>query len=152
LKRIIGATDGKIISAVSFFIKELKMAQYSFSKNEHLVSRTDIEALFVHKSGVITEFPLRLVYREVPDTADDVPVKVLISVSKRHFKLAVDRNRAKRQIREAYRLNKEILWDELVSKRKKVHIAFLWLSDNPVKSEQIVSCIRVLLNSLRKKT
>ena len=90
------------------------MAQYGFPHKEHLVSRTDIEALFMHKSGVINDFPLRLIYKEMPDTADDVPIKVLISVSKRHFKLAVDRNRAKRQIREAYRLNKAILWDALV--------------------------------------
>ena len=134
-----------------FFIKEYKMAQYGFPHKEHLVSRTDIEALFVHKSGVINDFPLRLIYKEMPDTADDMPIKVLISVSKRHFKLAVDRNRAKRQIREAYRLNKAILWDALVPKGKKVHIAFLWLSDNPVKSTQIVSSVQALLYALRDR-
>lgn len=51
----------------------------------------------------------------------------MFSVSKRHFKHAVDRNRTKRLIREAYRLNKEILFNQL--KEKSLNIAFIWISD-----------------------
>ena len=60
-------------------------------------------------------YPLRAVFRQVPRTQTDVPVQVLVSVSKRHFKHAVDRNRIKRQIREAYRHQKQVLCDAVPS-------------------------------------
>ena len=49
-------------------------------------------------------FPIRVVY--MPVEQGEAPASILISVSKRRFKRAVKRNRVKRQIREAYRMNK----------------------------------------------
>jgi ribonuclease P protein component len=82
-------------------------ASYTFSKEEHLCSKRYIAQLF-SKGSSFNLYPLRFVYL----TPQEVPpgqTQVLISVSKRYFKRATDRNRLKRQMREAYRLNKQLL-------------------------------------------
>jgi len=56
------------------------------------------------------------------------PVQVLISVSKRNFKRAVDRNRIKRLIREAYRANKHLLYDSLRKKEIRLLLGILYTS------------------------
>jgi len=76
----------------------------TYSKKEKLKSKKLIEKLFVEGQSVST-FPLRLVYMEVLFD-DGSKQKTGVSVSKRNFKNAVDRNRIKRLLREAYRLQK----------------------------------------------
>ena len=125
------------------------MKQFAFPKPEHLCLRLDIEKLFAAGSHSMTAYPLRVVYREV-DYTSGPKVKVLLSVSKRRFKHAVDRNRAKRQLREAYRLNKHLLMTAL-PEDKGLHIAFLWLSDRPVASRQIHSRLANLLTRVAEK-
>jgi ribonuclease P protein component len=70
-----------------------------------------IEELFSKQSSSFGVYPLRLVWIKAP-VPTTVPPQVLISVSKRTFKRAVDRNRLKRLIREAYRLNKYRLTEQ----------------------------------------
>ncbi|MEJ8804510.1 ribonuclease P protein component [Pontibacter sp. H249] len=79
---------------------------YTFSKEEHLCSKRLIALLF-SKGSSFNLYPLRFIYYS-PQDMPPVQTQVLISVSKRYFKRAVDRNRLKRQIREAYRLNKHL--------------------------------------------
>ncbi len=76
----------------------------SYSKLEKLKSRKAIEQLFV-EGETVAAFPLRLVFLKKEHAAKTV-LKVGVSVSKRKVKNAVDRNRIKRLLREAYRLNK----------------------------------------------
>jgi len=76
----------------------------TYSKKEKLKSKKLIEKLFVEGQSV-SAFPLRLVYMEVVFD-DGSKQKTGVSVSKRNFKNAVDRNRIKRLLREAYRLQK----------------------------------------------
>ena len=78
--------------------------KFSFNKKEKLKSKKLIEQLFANGQSV-SVFPLRLVF--MPTTFNDgVMAKAGVSVSKRQFKTAVDRNRIKRLMREVYRLNK----------------------------------------------
>ena len=80
------------------------LLNFSYGKKEKLKSKKLIEQLFTEGQSV-SAFPLRMVYLETTFN-DAVTAKTGVSVGKRHFKTAVDRNRIKRLMREAYRLNK----------------------------------------------
>ena len=80
----------------------------TFRKQERIVSLKLMETLFEKGSShSVAAFPLRAIYTETERQAGCAPVQVLISVPKKRFKHAVDRNRVKRQVREAYRKHKE---------------------------------------------
>jgi len=83
----------------------LRILTNSFSKEEKLCGEKDID--LVYKTGhSFLSHPLVIYHLPMNDIRLS---KVLVSVSKRKFKKAVDRNLLKRRIREAYRLNKSIL-------------------------------------------
>lgn len=122
------------------------LAAPTFSKRERIVSQKLIEQLFSKgNSRSIVAFPLRIVYMERPRTEGEMPVQVLVSVSKRHFKHAVKRNRVKRQIREAYRHHKQRLTEELQQQDKALAIAFIWLADKLFESQQVERNVSRLL-------
>ena len=95
-------------------------------------------------------FPLRVVYVPMAAADQDVPVQVLISVPKKRLRHAVDRNRAKRQVREAYRLNKQVLWQS-VPEGHRLALAFIWQSDEPTDSHRVVRSVRHLLHRLAEQ-
>ena len=88
---------------------------FTYPKNEKLKSKITIDLLF-SKGKSVSKYPLRLVYVEsdygIPE-ASDQKLKMGVSVSKKYFKHAVDRNYFKRVLRETYRLNKHLLIDSL---------------------------------------
>lgn len=85
----------------------------SYSKKDKLKSKILIDQLFATGKSV-SAYPLRLVY--IPTTFnDDVKAKTGVSVSKRYFKLAVDRNRLKRLLRESYRINKAAYFNNITT-------------------------------------
>ncbi len=83
---------------------------FSYPKNEKLKSKKKIDLLFSEGKSV-SKFPLRLVYTAVDDS--EVVINFGVSVSKKHFKKAVDRNYFKRVLRECYRLNKHLIHDTI---------------------------------------
>ena len=105
------------------------MAAPTFRKQERIVSTRLIEMLFGKgDSQSLSAYPLRVVYLQTARQEKCAPIQILISVPKKRFKHAVDRNRVKRQIREAYRHHKQIL-DGTIAEEKQLIIAFIWLSD-----------------------
>lgn len=103
--------------------------KYTFGKQEKLCSKTEIDNLFASGESFIA-YPLRVVYT-LEDIADNAPhnPKILISVSKKKFKRAVKRNRVKRLVREAYRLNKSLFTTLFYPQKKNINIAFIYLKD-----------------------
>ena len=83
-----------------------------YPKHEKLKSRKTIDSLFSHGKSV-AKYPLRLVY--VPLADPDSTSQIAVSVSKKYFKKAVDRNYFKRVLRETYRLNKQMLTGDLTN-------------------------------------
>ncbi|MGJ8743446.1 ribonuclease P protein component [Polaribacter sp.] len=85
--------------------------KYTLGKEERLKSKKLIEKLYKEGKTVKT-FPLRMIYLQTKHTSN-FPAQVGVSVPKRNFKSAVDRNRIKRLMRESYRLQKEIVYNNL---------------------------------------
>lgn len=116
-----------------------------------MVSRQLIETLFGGKcSHSLATFPLRIVYRTCERRAEDAPVQLLVSVSKRHFKHAVDRNRVKRQIREAWRCHRQMLVEAL-PETVQLQLACIWLSDAHCPSAEITDKMVSLMRRVVEK-
>jgi ribonuclease P protein component len=104
------------------------MGRYSLRKKERLSKETWIQALF-EKGSSFYFHPFKVLYMPHPDAGSTVN-EVLFSVPKRQFKRAVDRNKIKRRLREAYRLNKS----ELTAARKWL-IAYIYTAKTILPSE-----------------
>ncbi len=99
----------------------------TFKKSERLCSRILMDCLFQGKSYSVSAYPLRAVFLPV-DKSEQEGVSVLISVPKKRFHDAVDRNRVKRQLREAYRKHKHSLAEQMESLEQGLLIAFIYVS------------------------
>lgn len=130
----------------------MMQSRHTFRKAERLCSKKHIEALFAGDNRSLTAYPLRAVYTETENEkiVNSKSVSLLISVSKRHFKHAVDRNRAKRLIREAYRLNKGLLLDHL-PEDTQLDLAFIWMSDELCDYTIIETKMKTLLQRIAEK-
>ncbi len=126
--------------------------KFRYPKHEKLKNRTLIDLLFSEGKSV-SKYPLRLVYVQVPEL-DDSNVKLGVSVSKKHFKKAVDRNYYKRVLRESYRLNKSILLNTIENK----NYAFMFLYQTKDKlsyqeiSEKTIQLFEKFATAIQKDT
>lgn len=115
---------------------------HKFPKAEKLKSSKTIEKLFL-EGKTQSKFPIKLFFLPKENIETHLAA---FAVPKRNFKSAVDRNRVKRQIREAYRLNKEIL-DEIHG--KKFVMLFLYLGKVKPQYAELENAIIKLLKILR---
>ena len=96
----------------------------------------------------MSSFPLRVVYDTVARPGSDASPQaaILISVPKRHFHHAVDRNRVKRQVREAYRQNRHLLADVLANMPDRMLLlSFIWMADRHLPSSDVAQRLQHLL-------
>ncbi|RZN83897.1 MAG: ribonuclease P protein component [Winogradskyella sp.] len=120
---------------------------FSYSKKDKLKSKKLIEQLF-SEGKAISAFPLRLVYLKTMFDDDSV-LKTGVSVSKRLHKNAVDRNKIKRLMREAYRLNKPKYFN-----KSSTSYAFmiLYISKDKITFEELDTKTNLLFQKFLKHT
>lgn len=126
------------------------MIKHTYKKAERLKSTKLIEKLFSEGKSVF-KYPVKLVYLEIPK--DQFPVYFTCSVSKRTFKRAVHRNRIKRLIKEAYRLNKHLLWKVIENKNPGYSMAAMaiYIGKEELPYQKIENTMNHLLNQLTLK-
>ena len=119
---------------------------FTYSKKDKLKSKKNIEQLF-NEGKAITAYPLKLIYLKT-EFEDGSIIKTGVSVSKRLHKTAVSRNRIKRLLREAYRLNKPLFFNN-----SSVSYAFmiLYLSKDGTTFDKVNDSMKMLFKKFRDK-
>src|SRR5690606_31840784 len=115
------------------------LARSTFQKNERLHKQKLIQELFTEGSSFYS-YPFKVWFKRNPDTTFPVH-QVMISVSRKNFKRAVDRNLIKRRIRESYRLNKNLL-----PEAPKLVIAYIYIAKEILTFAQIQERLVKTLN------
>lgn len=119
--------------------------QFTYNKKERLKSQKQLDELFNGKNSFLI-FPIKILY-SVTDKilATNSSVQCGVGVSKRNFKKAVHRNRIKRIMREAYRLNKTELYNSAVQNQKQVNIFLLYI-DKQLPTIELLMQKQILIN------
>lgn len=126
------------------------MKPYSLSKNERLTSEKAILSLFTTGKSLFI-FPVRLVYITVEENSIPDRAQAAFSVPKKRFKRAVKRNLLKRRMREAYRLIKPRIYDELEQMNKRVTFMLIYAGSEELSFSEISSSIQKLLEDMVKR-
>ena len=121
---------------------DLIKERFTLSKEERLCTRKALEELFEGINKSMLAYPIRAVFQKTEETG----IRIMVSVSKRFFKRAVKRNRIKRQLREAYRLNKHLLKPASGG----INIAFLWNSNDLLPTAKVMEKMQNLLNKINE--
>jgi ribonuclease P protein component len=125
--------------------------QYTFSKRERIKKRKQIDRLF-SEGRSFTLRPFK-VYFAINDNKTDPPVQILIAIPKKEYKRPVDRNKIKRRIKEAYRLNKLTLFEHLRQLRINLHVGFVYSGNSVILSygeieRKLISCLHKLESTI----
>jgi len=130
---------------------EKEKMRFTFKEGERLKSRKVIGRLF--KEGLSHgAYPLRLVWLELNEGEGVYPIQFTVSVPKRNFKSAVARNRLKRRVKEAWRLNKHWLYGRLSEKGKRFGFMVIYTGKEEFDYEKIEAALRKLNRVFLTKT
>lgn len=122
------------------------MSEYSYTKKEKLKKQKQIDALFQKRKSV-NAYPIKAFFT-FPEEKMDFCLKAGVGTSKRNFKRAVHRNRVKRLLREAWRLNKQELIT-LLEKNEQQMMVFLHYSDKILPSFELAEeKVKLLIQKL----
>ena len=125
------------------------MAAFTFRKEERLKSKKQIDQLFASgRSFFIYPFKVFWLYS---DDKQPLPARVLISVSRRNIKKAVQRNRIKRLVREAYRHQKHELYHYLDGHGRHLTLAIIYTAQEMMTLDDVSRKINRVLSRLMKE-
>ncbi len=136
---------------------------YTFKKNERLGNHR-LQSLLFEQGKAFFQYPFRVQYlfltkkrnedhlsiekQHPPGAVFYFPAKCLVSVSKRHLKKAVQRNKVKRLVREAYRKNKNTFYTFLERERYKGVVAFVYTADRILSYNEIEEAVNKSVKKL----
>ncbi len=129
--------------------EDAKNQHLTFKKKERICSKLTIERLLEKKQKFFV-YPFKCYYDFTPRTDADSVHRILITVPKRNFKHAVDRNRLKRLIREAYRQNHRQIFDNQIPDNLRSDLFFLYVGKEILPYNLIEDKIIEILQRLTK--
>ena len=119
---------------------------HTFPKKEKLKGKKSFDVLF-SEGQVLKAYPVHLRYLPM-DFSDHAQIKVAVVAPKRKFKKAVQRNRVKRLLREAYRLNKSLVFNNIEG---NFALLFLYLGNTMPTFAEVEVAVQQLLQDFIKK-
>ncbi len=122
---------------------------YRYQQEERLKSRKQISLLFKNRQSIAV-YPLRIFWTCTPNQEAILP-KFAFTVSKKTFKSAVKRNKYKRIMREAYRLNKHKLVQTLATKDIEAHFMLIFVGNEQYNFKQIEQAFLSIVDKFLKK-
>lgn len=126
------------------------MPAYTFQRGERLKSRKVIGALF--KTGKsFGQYPLRLVYMPMEERRSAFPAQFAVSVPRKKFPGAVARNRIRRQLREAWRLNKHRLYRALEKEERQYALMAIYVAQETLPFAEVERAVQQMIRRFLKK-
>ena len=122
--------------------------EFTLGKTERIKSRKLIEQLFKEGRSFVL-YPYRVYYKMSPATTNSY-LQFGIGAGSKNFKKAVDRNRIKRVTREAYRLQKNELQEQLKEKKLQLNIFLIYTDKELPVFNTIKEKLQVILNRFMK--
>ncbi|WP_052102601.1 ribonuclease P protein component [Porphyromonas gingivicanis] len=126
------------------------MQSSRLQKSERIYLRDTLRKLFA-SGDTFVAYPFRVVYRVVRERGREAPLALLISVPKKRFKHAVDRNRLKRLVRESFRLQKAPLRESLEKADTSLHFAVLMIADEMPSYATVYKAMEKILRRLERE-
>jgi ribonuclease P protein component len=126
------------------------MNSFTFRKSEKLCSQKLIGEMFLSGNSFLC-YPLKVTWMKVEKLTTEFPVQVAFSVPKRIFKRAHDRNRIKRLMREAYRLQKSLLYESAETEKMKIALMLVYIGKEQMEFNRIETVVEKVISRLKKE-